>query len=171
MPSYTYPLPNLSEYDVSEKFGFLPESLPLEALPEYYKQWEKIAQNLPALLLTKKIRFVIDKLPLLSTEYLVTEEQFRRAYTVLNFLTHSYIWGVDTPTNRLPEQIAKPFIEVSDHLRLPPVGTYAGLCLWNYKFILPEFKDLLDELDTDSNGEDYDDDIQLKQQGKTIVIN
>lgn len=161
MPSYTYPLPNLSDYDVSEKSGFLPESLPLEELPEYYQQWEKISKSLPALLLTKKIRLVIDKLPILSTEYLETEEQFRRAYTILNFLTHSYIWGVETPTNKLPEQIAKPFIEVSNHLRLPPVGTYAGLCLWNYKLILPEFNDLLDELNTDSNGDDYDDDITL----------
>ncbi|GME77022.1 unnamed protein product [Ambrosiozyma monospora] len=143
--SYDYPLPNPQDYDVSLKTGFLPEDLPLAELPEYFKPWEKIAKVIPALLLTHRVRSAIDKqVPLLSTANLKTEAEYRRAYSVLGFLAHAYIWGVSEPTNKLPESIAKPWIEVSDHLRLPPIGTYAGLCLWNYQPIFGDLHELLE---------------------------
>ncbi len=34
---------------------------------------------------------------------------------------------------RLPPPITYPLLQVSDHLELPPVATYAACCLWNYK--------------------------------------
>lgn len=34
---------------------------------------------------------------------------------------------------RLPPSISIPFLVVSKHLEVPPVATYAGLCLWNFK--------------------------------------
>lgn len=136
--SYTYPLPELSDYDVSEKTGFLPEELPVTRLPAYYDAWENTVGVLPALLLTKRIRSVVDKFEVLDTSHLETEPQWRRAYSVLGFLSHAYIWGVDIPTNKLPVQLAKPWIEISDHLRIPPIATYAGLCLWNWQEILPQ---------------------------------
>jgi indoleamine 2,3-dioxygenase len=140
--SYTYPLPELADYDVSPKTGFLPESLPVTRLPAYYDCWENAVAVLPALLLTKRIRNIVDKFPLLSLDHLTTEAEYRRAYSVLGFLGHAYIWGVDEAKNRLPVQIAKPWIEVSEHLRLPAVATYAGLCLWNWKEILPFEEDV-----------------------------
>lgn len=39
---------------------------------------------------------------------------------------------------RIPPQLTIPLLEVCDHLELPPVATYAGVCLWNYK---PVFSD------------------------------
>jgi indoleamine 2,3-dioxygenase len=33
----------------------------------------------------------------------------------------------------LPPSLAVPFTEVSKYLKLPPVATYAALCLWNYQ--------------------------------------
>ncbi|KAK6457475.1 tryptophan 2,3 dioxygenase [Scheffersomyces xylosifermentans] len=131
-------IPKLEDYDVFPHSGFLPDKLPLVSLPQaYYKPWEDLANNLPALILTKRIRSLVDKLPVLSTEQLASEEEYRRAYQILGFLGHAYIWGTDEPVNKLPEQIAKPWLEVSEHLRLPPVATYAGLCLWNFKQIIP----------------------------------
>ena len=135
--SYTYPLPQLKDYDVSPKTGFLPETLPVARLPAYYDIWENTVNVLPALLLTKRIRSVIDKFECLDLSHLQSEEQYRRAYSVLGFLAHAYIWGVDTPTNKLPKQIADPWVKVSEKLRIPPIATYAGLCLWNWKEILP----------------------------------
>ncbi|ESX00135.1 hypothetical protein KL918_004921 [Ogataea parapolymorpha] len=147
--SYTYPLPDLAQYDVSEKTGFLPEEMPLESLGPYYEPWERLVRALPGLLLTKRIRAVVDALPLLSTVQLQTEAEFRRAHSVLGFLAHAYIWGVAEPTNRLPEQLAKPWIAVSEHLRLPPVATYADLCLWNFRYLLPDSDtDFLDNIQT-----------------------
>ncbi|KAI3403572.1 BNA2 [Candida oxycetoniae] len=132
-------IPSLEKYDVSPQWGFLPSSLPLTRLPQkYYEIWETIADNLPSLILTKKIRQTVDdKLPVLKTDLLSNEGEYRRAYQVLGFIGHAYIWGTDTPTDRLPAQIADPWIEVSKKLGLPPVGTYASLCLWNFKQIFP----------------------------------
>ncbi|KAH3661789.1 hypothetical protein OGAPHI_005967 [Ogataea philodendri] len=147
--SYTYPLPDLKEYDVSEKTGFLPEEMPLESLGPYYEPWERIARVLPALVLTKRVRSVVDALPVLSVSHLQSEAEYRRAYSILGFLAHSYIWGVAEPTNRLPEALAEPWIAISEHLRLPPIATYAGLCLWNFRLILPDSDtELLDNIQT-----------------------
>ncbi|KAK6462026.1 tryptophan 2,3 dioxygenase [Scheffersomyces coipomensis] len=131
--------PNIEDFDVFPQSGFLPSSLPLVRLPQaYYQPWEDLVNNLPALILAKRIRQLVDtKLPVLSTDQLSSEEEYRRAYQVLGFLGHGYVWGTDEPTNQLPEQLAKPWLEVSQHLRLPPVATYAGLCLWNFKQIIP----------------------------------
>ena len=35
----------------------------------------------------------------------------------------------------LPANIAEPFIEVSDHLEMPPVATYGAQNLWNYRLL------------------------------------
>ncbi|KAF2503240.1 indoleamine 2,3-dioxygenase family protein [Lophium mytilinum] len=143
-------LPVLSDYDVSPSYGFLPDEIPLDFLPDtYYAPWETIMRNLQALLLSKRLRGVVDILPVLSTDFLVTEAEWRRAYVILGFLTHSYIWGGDTPADRIPPPISVPFLETCRHLELPPVATYAGLALWNWKPIFPtEPVDVLENLAT-----------------------
>lgn len=98
-----------------------------------YEKWEKIVANLQSLLLSKRLRTVIDKLPIIPATHLYTESEWRRAYTVLIFLAHGYIWGGDKPAERLPPPITYPLLQVCDHLELPPVATYAGLVLWNWK--------------------------------------
>ncbi|PYI26147.1 indoleamine 2,3-dioxygenase subfamily [Aspergillus indologenus CBS 114.80] len=39
---------------------------------------------------------------------------------------------------KIPPQLTVPLFDVCDHLGLPPVATYAGVCLWNYKPIFPD---------------------------------
>lgn len=127
----------LEDYEVYPDSGFLPQLLPLERLPQdYYQPWEILVGNLPSLILTKRIRTLIDELPDLTVELLDDIPQYRRAYSVLGFLAHAYIWGNDLPINKLPVNIAKPLIDISEKLGLPPIGTYAGLILWNFKQIL-----------------------------------
>lgn len=78
--------------------GFLPDGLPLERLPNpYYKAWEDIASQLPALIQTGQIRDMIDNLPVCSIEHLQTEREWRRAYVIMGYLSHAYIWGGDKP--------------------------------------------------------------------------
>lgn len=136
--SYTYPLPKLEDYDVSAKSGFLPEEYPLAHLPSYYEPWERIVNNLPALLLTTRVRAMVQKLPYLNCDKLTTDRENRRAYSILGFIAHAYIWGVSDPTDKLPKQIADPWIITAERLGLPPIATYAGLCLWNWEPIIPE---------------------------------
>lgn len=92
------PVPDLADYGISPDHGFLPSELPLTALPDpYYARWEAIASNLQGLLLSKRIRETVDRLPTLSTSYLQSESEWRRAYVVLVFTLHAYVWGGHKP--------------------------------------------------------------------------
>lgn len=129
---------DLHTFDVSPTTGFLPELLPVTCLPQaYYKPWEDLVLNLPALLLSRRIRSLVSELPVLLTEHLENVEQTRRAYQVLGFLAHAYVWGTSEPTNQIPELVARPLVETAETLGLPPLATYAGLCLWNFREIVP----------------------------------
>lgn len=93
------PIPNPQDYGLSTNHGFLPDEDPLDHLSSsYYTPWEAIAGDLPALSRTKRIRRVVDDLPLLDTTELKGEAEWRRAYVILGFLTHAYIWGGDEPS-------------------------------------------------------------------------
>ncbi|KAF1965946.1 indoleamine 2,3-dioxygenase family protein [Bimuria novae-zelandiae CBS 107.79] len=127
-------IPRLSDYDISPQNGFLPSELPLEILPDaYYQPWETVARNLQSLILAKRLRKIIDALPVLSTEFLLTEAEWRRAYSILGFMAHAYVWGGDQPADIVPPSVSIPFLHICKHLELPPVATYAGVCLWNWR--------------------------------------
>ena len=92
------PVPIPGDYDVSSRNGFLPEQLPLQVLPDpYYKKWEAVVSNLQALLLSKRLRTVIDDLPIITASRLKTPAEWRRAYVLLSFMSHAYIWGGESP--------------------------------------------------------------------------
>ncbi|PQE21109.1 indoleamine 2,3-dioxygenase protein [Rutstroemia sp. NJR-2017a WRK4] len=132
-------IPKLSNYGISPEYGFLPAELPLERLPDpYYNKWEAIVANLQGLILSRRLRGVIDRLPVLSTAGLEHDSEWRRAYSLLCFMAHGYIWGGDSPEERLPPSITVPLLHISDYLEVPPVATYAAVCLWNFK---PLFQD------------------------------
>ncbi|KAI1633370.1 indoleamine 2,3-dioxygenase [Biscogniauxia mediterranea] len=140
------PVPILADYGISPTHGFLPDVLPLTRLPDpYYNKWEAIATNLQNLILSKRLRGVIDRLPVLSTIGLEHDAEWRRAYMLLTFFAHGYIWGGDTPCDRVPPSISVPLLKICDHLEVPPVSTYAATVLWNFK---PLFVDgEIDQLD------------------------
>ena len=92
------PVPHPEDYGVSPETGFLPPELPLQCLPHpVYDRWERIINNFQSLLLSKKLRPVIDKLPIIPPVHLHSEAEWRRAYSVLTFLAHGYIWGGEEP--------------------------------------------------------------------------
>lgn len=85
------------DHEISLQNGFLPDTIPLRQLPEYYLPWEDIVSDLPTHIRDGSIRENVNKLPILSVENLREEEEWRRAYVVLAFLMHAYIWGGKTP--------------------------------------------------------------------------
>lgn len=97
------PIPRSKVTPELKRFGvtcnaFLPEQSPLKILPDaYYEPWELVVQHLP-LLIESGIRTAVDRLPVLSTSRLATEAEWRRAYVILAFLTHAYVWGGDKPS-------------------------------------------------------------------------
>lgn len=88
----------LEDYAISPRNGFLPDTEPLDHLPElYYNPWERIAADLPELIRMGRVREEVEGLPILSTDKLHNNAEWRRAYVVLAFLTHAYIWGGQKP--------------------------------------------------------------------------
>ncbi|KAK1820741.1 hypothetical protein LTR12_004767 [Friedmanniomyces endolithicus] len=144
------PIPRLEDYDVSPTNGFLSDEPPLESLSDpYYEPWEHVINNLQGLILSKRLHEVVDKLPILSTSRLNSTPQWRRAYSALAFITHAYIWSSSPPSEWIPPPLTLPFLSTCTHLELPPVATYAGLVLWNWKPLFPtEPIDSLSNLDT-----------------------
>lgn len=92
----------LKQFAVSSN-AFLPEHSPLRQLPDsYYEPWEIIIQHLPALV-EDGIRRAVDQMPVLSTDRLQSEPEWRRAYVILAFMTHAYVWGGEHP-----EEVSHP---------------------------------------------------------------
>lgn len=163
--SATIDIPKPEDYDVSNISGFLPNSVPLTRLPSYYDAWENTVAILPALLLSKRLRKIMQGMPVLEIDHLTTVNQQRRAYAILGFLGHAYVWGngagsaVDQKAiNHLPKCIADPWISVSEKIGLLPIATYAGLCLWNWQFIVPPAHD--DSFGAEDSFEDFVDNIR-----------
>jgi indoleamine 2,3-dioxygenase len=77
-------------------------------------------------------------MPILDIEILNGTEQLRRAYVVLSFLGHGYLYGVTNSDNVeqvMPKQIAVPWFKVATKLRINPVISYTGVGLWNWKLL------------------------------------
>lgn len=93
----------LASFNVTRN-GFLPAEEPLKSIPHsYYEPWELLIHNLQNLLSSGTLRERIERTPVLSTDKLRTEAEWRRAYAILTLLTHSYVWGGDkaAEVNRL----------------------------------------------------------------------
>ncbi|KAI8921276.1 Indoleamine 2,3-dioxygenase [Powellomyces hirtus] len=132
-------IPKLEDYDVDPVHGFLPVNPPpLRRLPEPYGPWESMLDDLSALLLAGGLRKVVEKLPLLSTDFLASEREWQRAYLVLSFIGQAYVWGYNQDVAEiLPMVIAMPWHSTAQHLGLKPVITYAAVELYNYRLLDP----------------------------------
>ncbi|KAK3296449.1 Indoleamine 2,3-dioxygenase [Chaetomium fimeti] len=124
---------SLTDYGITSN-GFLPEEAPLRRLPDpYYAPWESLVESLSTSIAQQTLRHQVDQLPILSTDRLTTEPEWRRACVVLAFLTHGYIWGGETAAEILPPPLTLPLLTISHHLGMPPVATYACVNLWNFQ--------------------------------------
>ena len=125
---------------------FLPKQDPLKEFRNpnpSSKRIEKIAKSLPKLLLTGAIHNAIDDLNTnaLSVNTLIKNGKSRDiklAMSYLSFIAHAYIWGGAKPKSVLPEVIAKPWVQLADHLGRPPILSYASYCLDNWYRINPK---------------------------------
>ncbi|XP_064224910.1 indoleamine 2,3-dioxygenase 2 isoform X5 [Aotus nancymaae] len=93
---------SLERYHISEEYGFLlPDSL--KELPDHYRPWMEIANKLTQLIDAHQLRVHVDKMPLLSCQFLKGHREQRLAHLVLSFLTMGYVWqeGEEQPA-KLP---------------------------------------------------------------------
>ena len=132
----------LSDFDISEKTGFVPEEPPLSRLDgEAFSSWENLMDQLPTLIKEHQLRKQIELLPEVefSERTLKSEREWRRAYVVLTFLSQGYIWmeGEKGLVDKIPKKLAVPWCTVAEHITLQPVITYAATVLCNYELVDP----------------------------------
>ncbi|UNI19296.1 Indoleamine 2,3-dioxygenase [Purpureocillium takamizusanense] len=132
--------PDLASFGLSRTRGFLSDDTPLTSFRDgYYAPWDDLAARLPALIASRALGGHVGALPVLSTSGLTTEPDLRRAYVVLAFLVHGYVWaggGDAAVVDTVPPQLGEPFLHVCERLGMEPVLSYAGLCLWNWAAVV-----------------------------------
>ena len=118
--------------------GFLPDTEPLYYLDDSNKDVLKLKElslAIPKLLLTNKIRNLVDKLPSSFFSHDLTnyeEAELRSLNVQFSFLAHAYVWGDLNPSKVLPACLAKPWVKISEMLGRPAVLSYASYCLDNW---------------------------------------
>jgi indoleamine 2,3-dioxygenase len=74
-----------------------------------------------------------DQLPMLDFQQITEMAEIRRAYSVLSFLAHAYVWGDLSDAKKvLPACIAVAWFALSEKLGLKPIVSYAGVDIMNY---------------------------------------
>lgn len=139
------------------KRGFLPEDDPLTAFPEgsRYAALDEIGRGLPSLLYDKGFRAYARELEIPSWQGQVTEEnlsQLRLYYVRVGFLASAYVNQVgEEPTKILPHNIAKPLARAARLLKRPPILSYDGYALYNWRRFRKDQPIRLGNIDTLQN--------------------
>lgn len=127
---------NLTDYRISQNNGFLPEEDPLLVLPQKFSALDSLGYELPKLLMTTKLRERVRELPSLPVFELSSVAEKERAMMLYSFIAHAYVFCSE-PINVIPENIAKPWVSLSNSLGRPPVLSYASYALYNWRRIVP----------------------------------
>lgn len=132
-----FEVPSIDLFDISPTLGFLSSCPPLTSFSNgRYNKWDEIISCLPNLISSQSLRREIDALPYIDPAEISSDLEYQRAYVVLAFLIHAYVWGDATGLKSIeavPPQLAEPFLCVCDKIGMEAVLSYAGLCLWNWK--------------------------------------
>src|SRR5262245_61492388 len=138
--------------------GFLPDRDPLRAFPHDspLAALDEIGRDLPSLLHDPRFRDYARRLviPPWSPPDDPAERlpQLRLYYVRLGFLASAYINQVgQPPANALPQNLAVPLCDVCNKLSRPPILSYDGYALYNWKRINPAGPIALGNIDTLQN--------------------
>jgi sulfite reductase alpha subunit-like flavoprotein len=128
---------------LSEQNGFMPGQPPLLALPRSHAAWDQAAADLAGLYRTLRVRPTLDQLPALEAgPEELPDRYLLRAAAVLGVLGHAYHYVEQSPPERLPEAILRPWAEVRKRLgRTQPVLSYIDLIIYNWRLIDPNLPD------------------------------
>jgi indoleamine 2,3-dioxygenase len=138
--------PNLTRH------GFLPEPDPLAEFPHDSELavLDRLGRDLPSLLQDKSFRGWARglRIPALPAGA-IPLPQVRLYYVRLGFLASAYVNQVGLePATLLPRNIALPLCDVCDRLDRPPILSYDGYALFNWKRFDPAGPIALGNIDT-----------------------
>ncbi|KAH3866363.1 myoglobin-like isoform X1 [Dreissena polymorpha] len=127
-----FPL-DLNAFKVSEEYGFMLIK-PLKVLPDYFSEWNTLAQNMAELVQQKTLRGAVDKMALFDHHRLQGYRELRLAHLQLSIIASGYIWqeGDSGAAKVLPACLAVPWHGVSMLLGIQPVLCHPSLVLANW---------------------------------------
>ncbi|MGR8952363.1 MAG: hypothetical protein ACU83V_08100 [Gammaproteobacteria bacterium] len=137
--------------------GFLPEQDPLDSFPadSPYKALDRIGRDLPSLLHDRRFRRYAGALAIPSWQGELDDDslpQLRLYYLRLGFLASAYINQVgEEVCRRLPAAIAVPLVRACRLLQRPPILSYDGYALYNWRRFQPDRPIALGNIDTLQN--------------------
>lgn len=138
--------------------GFLPDPDPLDRFPpgSPFVKLDDLGRDLPSLLVDPGCRtFLAEQQIPVWREKPVTPEllaQLRLYYLRLGFLASGYVNQVGHPPSpRLPANLAVPLVKACRLLARPPILSYDGYALYNWKRFRPEGPIALGNIDTIQN--------------------
>lgn len=127
-------------FDLFDSRGFLPPDDPLVKFPSGspYELLDTVGQDLPSLLLENDCREYLCslKIPVWPKERTseVDIPALRLYYVRLGFIVSGYVnqtaRGV---VNQVPQNLAIPFVQACELLKRPPILSYDGYALYNWK--------------------------------------
>ena len=110
---------------------------------------DQLANSIPKLLLTNKIRYLVDNLDKSFFSHDLTshsEAEIKLFNVQFSFLAHAYVWGDENPATVLPSSISVPWKKISDLLGRPPILSYGSYCLDNWHKIIEDEEISLDNV-------------------------
>lgn len=146
-----------SDSDSIWERGFLPDQDPLYKFVETDLQvLDQIGHDIPSMLQDKGFRQYVQNLSIPELPQHWNLEQHSRElqlyYVRLGFLASAYVNQVDLPrATKLPKNIATPLVKVCDILQRPPILSYDGYALYNWRRFDPNKPIALGNIDTIQN--------------------
>ena len=113
------------------KSGFLPDNV-CTKLNSDYLDLEDCLSQLPKLLTTRTFKQEVSKLQIYTKFDSLTIAELERAMLLYSYLGHAYMWGEEETPISIPENVSRPWVEISNLLNRPPILSYASYALNNW---------------------------------------
>lgn len=137
------------------QYGFLPEKPPKSAFPSHsaLTVLDEVGNELPALLEKSDFRQTIHQLKIPHWPESWQHTAYLRLYYVrVGFIASAYVNQVGFPkATELPANVALPLYKACKILKRPPILSYDGYALYNWKKRDPEGSITLGNIDTIQN--------------------
>lgn len=127
-----------SRYLLHEEYGFYHHLFEDEQLPSEFKKIEELALQTPELNNSKRIREAVKELKVPPFDQALegmTYNQCIKLYTLVSFLTNSYLFNEEPSVDVLPEPLSTILYSVAKKIGNRPIMTYACCAFWNTQVI------------------------------------
>lgn len=103
---------------------------------------QELATGLPELISRKRLRAVLDDMPVVEFSALENWADSRvaeRAFQIYVHFANVYVWcDQDDPARHIPAGVAVPLVQLAEFLERPPILPYASTALCNFERIDPD---------------------------------